>query len=161
MSTGSGRSPREHGVHLVIGVIERDGGTLYCTVLFFGPDGALLGKHRKLMPTAAERLIWGYGDGSTLPVLRHGGRPARRGHLLGELHAAAAHGDVRQGRRDLLRADGGRPRHVAGDHAAHRLRGPLLRAVRNQFATRGDYPADYPLEDGGGAAADVLCRGGR
>ncbi|MBV9956186.1 MAG: carbon-nitrogen hydrolase family protein [Pseudolabrys sp.] len=54
--------------HLVIGVMEKDGGTLYCTVLFFGPDGALLGKHRKLMPTAMERLIWGFGDGSTLPV---------------------------------------------------------------------------------------------
>ncbi len=56
------------GVHLVIGVIERDGGTLYCTVLFFSPEGRLLGKHRKLMPTASERLVWGYGDGSTLPV---------------------------------------------------------------------------------------------
>src|SRR5207237_8476289 len=58
----------EHRLHLVVGVIERDGGTLYCTVLFFGDDGAYLGKHRKLMPTAAERLIWGFGDGSTLPV---------------------------------------------------------------------------------------------
>ena len=58
----------DHGVHLVIGVIERDGGTLYCTVLFFSPQGKFLGKHRKLMPTASERLVWGYGDGSTLPV---------------------------------------------------------------------------------------------
>jgi nitrilase len=52
-----------------MGVIERDGGTCYCTVLFFGPDGALLGKHRKLMPTALERMIWGFGDGSTLTVV--------------------------------------------------------------------------------------------
>ena len=59
---------REHGIYLVIGVIERDGGTLYCTALFFSPEGALLGKHRKLMPTAMERLIWGFGDGSTMPV---------------------------------------------------------------------------------------------
>ena len=59
---------REHRVHLVVGAIERDGGTLYCTVLFFSDDGRLLGKHRKLMPTAAERLVWGFGDGSTLSV---------------------------------------------------------------------------------------------
>lgn len=55
--------------HLVVGAIERDGGTLYCTALFFGPDGALIGKHRKLMPTASERLVWGQGDGSTITVL--------------------------------------------------------------------------------------------
>jgi len=59
---------REHRLHLVVGAIEREGGTLYCTVLFFAADGAFLGKHRKLMPTAAERLVWGMGDGSTLPV---------------------------------------------------------------------------------------------
>lgn len=56
-------------VHLVMGVIERAGGTLYCTVLFFDAQGQYLGKHRKLMPTASERVIWGFGDGSTLPVL--------------------------------------------------------------------------------------------
>lgn len=54
--------------HLVIGVVERAGGTLYCTALFFDPAGALIGKHRKLMPTALERVVWGFGDGSTLPA---------------------------------------------------------------------------------------------
>ncbi len=57
------------GAYLVVGVIERNGSTLYCTALFFDPQGALIGKHRKLVPTASERLIWGMGDGSTLPVL--------------------------------------------------------------------------------------------
>ena len=54
-------------VHLVVGVIEREGGTLYCSVLYVRP-GRYLGKHRKVMPTAAERLVWGFGDGSTLDV---------------------------------------------------------------------------------------------
>jgi nitrilase len=63
-----GNTAREHDVLLVINVIERDGGTLYCTVLFFSPEGILMGKHRKLMPTASERLVWGFGDGSTMPV---------------------------------------------------------------------------------------------
>jgi len=56
------------GANLVIGVIERGGSTLYCTVLYFDPQAGLVGKHRKLMPTGTERLIWGKGDGSTLPV---------------------------------------------------------------------------------------------
>ena len=60
---------REAEVYLVIGVIERDGGTLYCSVLFFAPGGEYLGKHRKLVPTASERLSWGQGNGSTMPVL--------------------------------------------------------------------------------------------
>jgi nitrilase len=62
------RTARSHGIYLVVGIVERDGGTLYCTVVFFAPDGAYLGKHRKIMPTASERLVWGFGDGSTFPV---------------------------------------------------------------------------------------------
>jgi nitrilase len=68
-----GAAARATNAYLCIGVIERDTtysrGTLYCTLLYFGPDGRLLGKHRKLKPTASERLIWGEGDGSTLTVL--------------------------------------------------------------------------------------------
>ena len=60
---------KKYKVLLVIGVIERDGGTLYCTVLFISKTGELLKKHRKIMPTAMERLIWGFGDGSTMPVI--------------------------------------------------------------------------------------------
>jgi nitrilase len=64
-----GEAAATHNCYVVIGVIERELGTCYCTVLFFGPDGRLLGKHRKLMPTALERMIWGFGDGSTLTVV--------------------------------------------------------------------------------------------
>ena len=64
-----GEAAAAHNAYVVIGVIEREGGTLYCTVLFFGPDGELLGKHRKLMPTAMERMIWSFGDGSTLTAV--------------------------------------------------------------------------------------------
>ena len=64
-----GEAAATHGAYVVMGVIERELGTCYCTVLFFGPNGHLLGKHRKLMPTALERMIWGFGDGSTLTVV--------------------------------------------------------------------------------------------
>ena len=59
----------DNHLYLVIGVIERSGATLYCSVFFFGPAGQLLAKHRKLMPTGSERLIWGQGDGSTMPAV--------------------------------------------------------------------------------------------
>jgi nitrilase len=155
-----GRIASEHGVFLVIGVIERDGGTLYCTALFLGPDGALLGKHRKLMPTAAERLVWGYGDGSTLPVLDT---------AAGRLGAVICWENYMPLLRMAMYAKGvqiwcaptaderdtwiATMRHIACE-------GRCFVLSANQFATRGDYPSDYPLEDGGGDAGDVLCRGG-
>jgi len=67
-----GKMAVAHRLNVVMGVIERESGTLYCTALFFGTDGELKGKHRKLMPTAMERLIWGFGDGSTMPVINTG-----------------------------------------------------------------------------------------
>jgi nitrilase len=66
-----GAAARAAGAYVVIGVSEREphGATIYNTVLYFGPDGDLLAKHRKLVPTGSERTVWGMGDGSTLPVI--------------------------------------------------------------------------------------------
>ena len=63
------QAANEAGVFVVLGLIERLGGTLYCTVALIDAHDGLVGHHRKLMPTAGERLIWGQGDGSTLPVV--------------------------------------------------------------------------------------------
>jgi nitrilase len=67
-----GRAAERAGAYLVMGVTERDteasGASLYNTLLYFGPRGSLLGKHRKLVPTGGERIVWARGDGSTLQV---------------------------------------------------------------------------------------------
>lgn len=60
---------RENGIFAVIGVIERLGNTLYCTALMLDPEAGVAGAHRKLMPTGSERVIWGFGDGSTLDTM--------------------------------------------------------------------------------------------
>jgi nitrilase len=65
-----GTAAAEAGAYVAIGVNEIDGGTLYNSLLYLGPDGDLLGRHRKLMPTGGERTVWGMGDGSTLDVVR-------------------------------------------------------------------------------------------
>ncbi|HLI05749.1 MAG TPA: carbon-nitrogen hydrolase family protein [Ktedonobacteraceae bacterium] len=62
---------RAHHMTVAIGVTERPAraGTLYNTLLYFGPDGTILGRHRKLMPTYNERMVWGMGDGTTLRTI--------------------------------------------------------------------------------------------
>ena len=132
-----------HGVHMVIGVIERDAGTLYCCVLFFGPTGDFLGKHRKLMPTGAERLIWGYGDGSTMPVLDT---------PLGKLGAVICWENYMPMMRTAMYAKGiqiycaptadSRPTWVASmQHIA--IEGRCYVLASNQFLRRGDFPNTY------------------
>ena len=66
-----GAAAREAGAYVVVGVDERErhGTTIYNTLLYFGPDGKIIEKHRKLMPTGSERTVWGMGDGSTLNVV--------------------------------------------------------------------------------------------
>lgn len=154
-----GRIARANRLYLVMGVIEREGGTLYCTVLFLAADGRLLGKHRKLMPTASERLVWGFGDGSTLPVIpTEVGRlgavicwenymPLLRTAMYAkavEIYCAPT-ADSRETWLPTMR-------HIA-------LEGRCFVLSANQFARRGDYPADYPTEFGDDPAT-VMCRGG-
>ena len=155
----------ELGIHLAVGVIERDevtAGTLYCTLLLWGPDGALLNHHRKLKPTASERLIWGEGDGAGLHVV-----PTEIGNIGGlicwenymplartalylegvELYLAPT-ADSRESWQATIR-------HIA-------LEGRCFVLASNQFVTKADYPDDLDrasqreLAD----APDPLCRGG-
>lgn len=66
-----GEMAKKYQTLLAIGVNEKDlvSGTMYCSLFYFGPAGEFLGKHRKIKPTAQERVIWGEGDGSTLTTL--------------------------------------------------------------------------------------------
>lgn len=64
-----GAAARKAGVYVVLGISERDGGTLYNTLLYFDDSGAIIGRHRKLQPTCVERTVWGRGDGSDLRIV--------------------------------------------------------------------------------------------
>lgn len=59
---------RRAGAYVVIGVNERSGKSIYNTLLYFDPEGVIIGKHRKFKPTGPEKLVWGDGDGSTHKV---------------------------------------------------------------------------------------------
>lgn len=72
VSTRLAQIAGDNCIALVAGVIERDGGTIYCTVAHFSENGEYLGRRRKLMPTGAERLVWGFGDLSDLRAYETG-----------------------------------------------------------------------------------------
>lgn len=58
-----------HRAHVVVGIVECAAHTLYCTAVVIAPDGTLLGRHRKLVPTGTERIIWGRGDASDVAAV--------------------------------------------------------------------------------------------
>jgi nitrilase len=159
-----GAAAREAGVYLAIGVIERDTeysrGTLFCTLLYFNPQGKLMGKHRKLKPTGSERLIWGEGDGSTMPVFetdigRIGGlicwenyMPLARVAMYSkgvEIYLAPT-----ADQRDIWQAT---LQHIA-------FEGRCFVLGCNQFVTKDMYPAELEaiaeLKD----QPEIMCRGG-
>ena len=59
---------RKNNIYVCISVSEKEGGSLYLTQLWFNPLGDLMGKHRKMKPSGGERLIWGDGEASMMPV---------------------------------------------------------------------------------------------
>jgi nitrilase len=159
-----GAAAREAKAYLAVGVIERDSqfsrGTLYCTLLYFGPDGRLLGKHRKLKPTGGERLIWGEGDGSTLTAIetdlgKIGGlicwenyMPLARTAMYGkgvEIYLAPT-ADARDTWQATLC-------HIACE-------GRCFVLGCNQFVTKDMYPADLEGLDDLAGQPEVICRGG-
>ncbi len=159
-----GEAAREAQAYLVIGVTERDrdfgGGTLYCTTLYFGPDGRLLGKHRKLKPTAAERLVWGEGDGSTLTAIQTplgvlGGLICWENYMPLARMAMYAKGvqiylAPTADSRDAWQAS---LRHIA-------LEGRCFVLGCNQFVTKAMYPPDLVGIDDLASQPEIMCRGG-
>lgn len=159
-----GDAARQAKTFLAIGVIERDsqfsGGTLYCTLLYFGPDGSLLGKHRKLKPTASERLIWGEGDGSTLTVVdtpwgKAGGLICWENYMPLARMALYAKGvqiylAPTADSRDAWQAS---LRHIACE-------GRCFVLGCNQFVTRSMYPPDLASIEELANQPEVMCRGG-
>ncbi len=158
-----GKAAKEAGAYLGIGVIERDErsrGTLYCTLLYFGPDGRLLGKHRKLKPTAAERVIWGEGDAGTLLTLdtnigRIGGLICWENYM--PLARMAMYG---QGVEIYLAptADARDAWQAAMVHIACEGRCFVLGC--NQFVTREMYPKTLPCYDELEHQPEIMSRGG-
>jgi nitrilase len=159
-----GEAAAQSKAYLIIGVIERDTqfsqGTLYCTILYFSPDGELIGKHRKLKPTAGERLIWGEGDGSTLTVIntefgKIGGlicwenyMPLARMAMYSkgvEIYLAPT-ADARDTWQSTLR-------HIACE-------GRCFVLGCNQFVTKAMYPGDLEGLEDLARQPETVCRGG-
>ncbi|MGE5603855.1 MAG: carbon-nitrogen hydrolase family protein [Nitrososphaerales archaeon] len=159
-----GEAARQAEAYVAIGVVEREtrGGraTLYCTLLYFGPDGRLLGLHRKLKPTAAERLIWGEGDGSTLTVLD---TPYGRmgGLICWENYMPLARAALYEKGVDLYLAPTADSRETWQATLRHiACEGRCFVLGCNQFVTKDMYPADLPGVEELEKQSDVMCRGG-
>ncbi|MEU4016970.1 carbon-nitrogen hydrolase family protein [Microbacterium sp. NPDC028030] len=150
---------REHGVFVVIGIIERLGNTLFCTAVMIDPSSGVAGLHRKLMPTGAERLIWGFGDGSTLDTVDS---PA------GRIGTVICWENYMPLLRQAMYAKGvelycvptadDRPTWAATMmHVAIEGRTHVLSAC--QFITKDAFPADHPF-DAEPPHGDTVMRGG-
>jgi nitrilase len=156
-----GQLAKNHKTYLVIGLVELGHtGTLYCTTAYFSPQGDLIGKHRKMKPTGAERIIWGEGDGSDLqiyatPFGNLGGlicwenyMPLARTWLYqqGVQIYLAPTADNRSGWQHTLK-------HIA-------LEGRCFVVGCNQFVEKSDYPEWLFTNEDLSALPDIVSAGG-
>ena len=157
-----GKACRELGVHAAVGVVERvpAGGTLYCALVYVGPDGEVLAVHRKLKPTGSERLIWGEGDGSSLrvyptPVGRIGGLICWENYMPAARMALYAQGV------QIYLAPTADPRDTWTATLRHiACEGRCFVLGCNQFSPAGAYPADVLQLAGADEPRHGECRGG-
>jgi nitrilase len=156
-----GEAARRARAHLCVGVNERTlTGTLHCTLLLFGPDGALVQARRKLVPTHDERMVWGPGEAVAPRAVPtpYGGvgqlvcwenyMPLARFALYasGERIHLAPTADASDGWQATLR-------HIA-------LEGRVFVVASCQYVTRAMYPPGFPLPEALARSPEVLCRGG-
>ena len=154
---------KKANAYVAMGIVERDTkskGTLYCTTLYLGPNGKLLGKHRKIKPTAAERLIWGEGDGSTLTVID---TPYGKvgGLICWENYMPLARTAMYQKGVELYLAPTADARdtwQATMQHVAQEGRCFVLSC--NQFVTKSMYPKDLVGREDLANQPEVMSRGG-
>jgi nitrilase len=157
-----GAIARENEVWLVTGVTERDPsrpGTLYNTLLYHAPDGALALTHRKLVPTNHERLIWGQGDGGGLRALE---TPLGRigGLICWENYMPLARFSLYESGVEIYlasTADDGEAWQATLVHLARESRAFLVAA--SHFQRSASYPDDFPLKEEL-VGLEIIGRGG-
>lgn len=157
-----GDAARRHGVWLVTGISEVDPerpATIYNTLLYHAPDGSLALKHRKLVPTNHERLVWGQGDGGGLRALPTGlGRIG--GLICWENYMPLARFALYESGVEIYlapTADDGATWQQTLVHIARESRAFVVSPAHFQRAAA--YPADFPLRDAI-AGTEVIGRGG-
>jgi nitrilase len=159
-----GEIAREHEVWIVTGVNERDPehpGTLYNTLLYHAPDGSLALKHRKLVPTNHERLVWGQGDGEGLRAIETGiGRIG--GLICWENYMPLARFALYESGIEIYiasTADDGDSWQSTLIHIAREARAFVISP--SHFQRASSYPTDFPLGKLlGEGGTDVIGRGG-
>ncbi len=158
------QAAKESNVYLSMGITEKDGndidGTLHCCVLFFGPNGEYLGRHRKLKPTGSERYIWGEDDGSTLTAVD---TPyGKMGALIcWENYMPLARAAMYQKGVKLYIAPTADQRDEYQCTIRHiAIEGRCFVICCNQYLEKSMYPTDIYGYDEIEKQPDVMCRGG-